>query len=215
VSAVASSDPRRLAGIRVTHGALWAVDLRLPLGDADMTSRFAVCEVVSYRGVQLAGMASDDLQARYEQGRRLFAAYEGERIVGWCWLTYGSAFAPPLGRELNFASDECYGYDASVSEDRRGHGIFTAILARMARTVRREGAYVLWGGILDSNLASRRSNRAAGFQPVLRTVAVSRGRRSLLWTHPVEYADQRLVERAQEIVRDRPAVVVATSQTAH
>ena len=71
-----------------------------------------------------------------------------------------------------------------------------------------EGRSVMWGGIHDHNLASRRANAAAGFRPALRLTALLLGDRSLIRTRAVEYVEPELVERARRLLDMRG---VATS----
>lgn len=63
-----------------------------------------------------------------------------------------------------------------------------------------EGYQLMWGGILDSNLASRYSCVAAGFRPVLRLTAIHERPPTRRHVRPADYADERLVERALRVL---------------
>jgi hypothetical protein len=60
----------------------------------------------------------------------------------------------------------------------------------------------MWGGIEDSNLASRHSCVAAGFRPVLRLTAVHEPPPTRLHVRPADYADEAVVERALRVLGD-------------
>jgi hypothetical protein len=63
------------------------------------------------------------------------------------------------------------------------------------------GTDTMWNGIHDDNLPSQRAHARAGFRPILRTVAVHEAVSSRLRTWAADYADERLVARARQLLQ--------------
>lgn len=191
-----------MRGLRVTRGALWAGEL----GDSVMClvpPSYQLREADAGDAESLAaaaGLSPETVSDRFRRGSRPFVAVHDGAVVAWIWTSRDEEYAPPLGVNFQFESDEAYGWGAGASPDHRGHGLFGALLRFTGQALACEGVRVMWGGILDSNLASQRSTAHAGWRPVLRTLALHVGNRPLLWCGPVRYADSRLVERAYVVV---------------
>jgi hypothetical protein len=190
----------------VMNAGLWANELdRLePLGPRRCDY---VLEETSPCVADLAAameIPASEVRERLDRGSRVFVARSrGGAIAAWLWVSTGEEWAPPLRQHLRFAADECYGWDASALPQHRGRGLFTALLRYGGWRMAREGYRWMWGGILDSNLASRHSCVGAGFRPVLRITAVLEPPPTRIECWPADYADERLVERARRVLGAR------------
>ena len=152
-----------------------------------------------------AAMAVEDREVldRLERGGRVFAAWDWrDEVVGWLWVSTGTEWAPPLRRNLQLPEGDCYGWDAGTREGHRGRGLFPALLEFAGWHMAQEGCHTMWGGILDSNLASQRASAAAGNRPILRLVAHHEPPPTRILAWPADYADERLVERARRLLGD-------------
>lgn len=197
----------------ILRGALWVNDLSRLGEPPESGGAYAIAEVQGgHLGAHLAdaaGLAESEVRERFARGARAWACWHRPEadLAAWLWVSTGSAWAPPLHRELRFADDECYGWGAGVRSDHRGHRLFARLLRHVGAQMRREGYRYQWGGIEDRNAPSRRANIEAGFVPVLHVV------RELgeLRTVPVVYADPELVARARRML----GVPDPTSPLAH
>jgi hypothetical protein len=192
------------ARLQVVRGAFWAVrlDRHSPAG-GDLPG-YDVCPCCCD---EVAGLAEvmrvphDVVLERFRRGARAWVARTPQGAIGaWLWVSTGWHFDEPIRRELSFAADEAYGWSAGTLAAHRGHGLFTSLLELAGAEVLHEGRTVMWGGIHDRNLASRRSTVRAGFTPVLRLSALLLGRRSVIRLRAADYADPELVRRAHRIL---------------
>ena len=190
----------------VTRCGLWAAhDLTRRRQPLPSCGEYVLLEVLLDRlAGQLAGaMAVDERQVlgRLERGCRAFAARDWrDEVVSWLWVSTGQEWAQPLRRILRFAEGECYGWNAGTVEQHRGRGLFTALLEHAGWRMAEAGCHTMWGGILDSNLASQRANARAGLRPILRVVAHHDPPPTRILSWAADYADQRLVERARGVL---------------
>jgi GNAT superfamily N-acetyltransferase len=189
----------------VVRGALWAGELsRLPRPEASCDG-YALVEVQGRLASKLARsmrVSCAVVRARMARGARAFAAWSTreDAVAGWLWMSTAREWAPPIRRELHFAADECYVWDAGTLPDHRDRGLFAALLRWSAWRMAQEGARLMWVGILDENLASQRANAAAGLRPIVHLSATHEPEPSTLHAWAVEYADERLVVRAMRVV---------------
>lgn len=193
----------------VVRAALWANELRR-LPRPEPTCAGGVLVEVREAGpiAPLAEAMEVDatvVRERLERGCRAFVACPrvGE-VVSWLWVSTGREWAPPLRRELRFAPDECYGWNAGTLEPHRGRGLFTGLLRCAGWRMEQEGSRVMWGGILDENLASQRANAGAGMRPILRLTAIHDSEPARLRVRRADYADRELVRRARRILSSAP-----------
>jgi GNAT superfamily N-acetyltransferase len=191
----------------VLRAALWANDLTRVRQPQSSCGDYVLVEVLPDRlASQLAAaMAVEEPQVlgRLERGCRAFAAWDWrDEVVGWLWVSTGEEWAPPLRRTLRFPDGDCYGWDVGTLERHRGQGLFTGLMEYAGWHMAQQGCHTMWGGILDSNLASQRASTRAGTRPILRLVAHHQPPPTRIETWPADYADERLVERARLILGD-------------
>jgi GNAT superfamily N-acetyltransferase len=194
-----------MSALAIVRGALWVGDLSRyprPVHDCDGYALFEVQGRLVPKLARSMRVSCSVVRARLQRGARAFTAWStrDDEVAGWLWVSTGREWAPPIRRELHFAADECYGWDAGTLPDHRGHGLFTELLRYAGWRMAREGARLMWGGILDENLASQRANAAAGLRPIVHLSAIHDLEPTTLQAWPVEYADERLVVRALRVV---------------
>jgi hypothetical protein len=191
----------------VVRAAIWANDLRRLHHRDTGCSEYAMVEV---RSVRMAVRLSETMEVdervvheRLDRGCRAFAAWSwlDEAPVSWLWVSTGDEYAPPLQRTFRIPEGDCYGWNAGTVELHRGRGLFVSLLEWAGSLMAESGMRVMWNGILDDNLPSQRAHARAGFRPVLRTVAVHEPSPGRLRTWPADYADERLVGRARQLLQ--------------
>ena len=184
--------------------ALWANELeRLePLGPR--RSDYVLTEPSRRVAEPLAaamGVNAPVVSERLERGCRAFVARAcADTVVAWLWVSTGQEWAPPLRQVLRFAPDQCYGWNAGTLPAHRSRGLLTALLRHAGWRMAQEGYRLMWNGILDDNLPSRRAHASAGFRPVLRLTARHEPPPTRLQAWPADHADEAVVERAREVV---------------
>ena len=184
------------------RGALWAIDLDriAPLeprrGDYVLTETHSrVAELAAAIEVTAAVV-----RQRLDRGCRAFVARSRDDVIAsWLWVSTDREWAAPIRQDLHFASDECHGWNAGTLPEHRCRGLCTALLRYACREMTAEGRRLMWNGILDENLPSRRAHVAAGFRPVLRLTAVHMPPAPLR-ARPADYADPELVARARRML---------------
>ena len=188
----------------IARGALWAGDLTRISCDEPGTPGYVLIEARAAwlldEVAKVAGPAPV-VRERVERGCRVWVAWamDADEVAAWLWISTGSEWAPPLRHMLELG-DDCYGWDADTLPGHRGHGLFTGLLLAAGRRMAGEGHRLMWGGILDENVASQRANAAAGLRPVLHVVAVHDPAPTVLRTRRVEYADRRLADQARRLL---------------
>jgi hypothetical protein len=192
------------ATVAVVRGALWANDLRWLPRPEPSCGDYALSETCTGIAELAAAMEVDAALARerLERGCRAFVARSRtcDAVVSWVWASTGREYAPPIRQDLHFAGDESYGWDAGTLPPHRGRGLFCALLRLAGWRLAQDGRRWMWGGIVDSNLASRRACAAAGYRPVLRVTAVHEPASTRVRVRPADYADPELVRRAQRVL---------------
>jgi len=186
-------------------GALWVNDTMAiqtpPLevegyAFAEVVDTAPVVDLARFTGLGLAGTSE-----RLERGVRAYAAWArpaGE-MAAVLWVSAVREWSEPSRGYFEFADDECYGWEAQVAPEHQGHRLFTRLLLMAGHRAAQAGYRWIWGAIEDSNLASRYSNMAAGYQPILHLLADTSLSPTRLEAWPVDYADRRLVERAYRV----------------
>jgi GNAT superfamily N-acetyltransferase len=189
----------------VVRAALWALDLtgghRPPLSRREFAFVEVLPDMQATRLARAMVVEEREVLARLERGCRTFAAWDRpDEIVSWLWISTGEEWAPPLRRSLCFPDGDCHGWGVATLQSHRGRGLSTALLEYAGWQMAQAGYHTMWNGILDGNLASQRAHARAGFRPVLRLTAVHEPPPTRLRARPADYADERLVERAPQIL---------------
>jgi hypothetical protein len=196
------------------RGALWAKDLTRQRRPEPSSHDYVLVEVQPDRLVRHLARATclgeSSVLDRLHRGCRAFAAWDWrDEVVSWLWVSTRDEWAPPIRRLLRLAEGDCYGWGAGTVEDHRGRGLFGDLLEHAGWQMAEEGCRTLWGGILDSNVASQLANARAGMRPVLRLLAILEPAPARLATWPADYADSRMVEPARRLLGAQVAADLA------
>jgi RimJ/RimL family protein N-acetyltransferase len=118
-----------------------------------------------------------DVPKRLAEGWELWAGFMEGRLAALCWTRHrrqAREFWAQLGPH-----DLLIG-PAATAPVFRGRGIFTAMLASIAREAPADRVVQLWVACLQSNVASRRAIERVGFAPVGRAIRTVLGGRQWL-----------------------------------
>jgi len=119
--------------------------------------------------VTAMGEEGDLVAIRLARGCRCFAAWSGEEVLAYGWLSSGPEWIGELGREIRPAAGEAYLWNCFTLAGQRRQGHFRSLVRTIAALVRDEGCKRLWiGGIQGTAEAALAQ---VGYQPVLHIAA--------------------------------------------
>ena len=112
-----------------------------------------------------AAMAEEgDLVAlRLARGCRCFAAWEGDRVIGYGWLTSGPEWIGEVALEITPGPGEAYIWNCVTLPEHRRQGVFRGLLASICAEA---GATRLWIASLPDSAEA--ALPPLGFKPVVR-----------------------------------------------
>jgi ribosomal protein S18 acetylase RimI-like enzyme len=125
----------------------------------------------SRRWLACAGPA--EAARRFAGARRCFAAWDGERIAAYGWVSQGHECVGELERAFRMLPSEAYIWDCATLVEYRGRRLYSALLVHMLRELRDDGIGRVWIGASLDNRASIKGFMNAGFQPAI-TLAYAR-----------------------------------------
>lgn len=104
---------------------------------------------------------------RYEQGKRCYAAFHGDEIVTYGWVTFDEESIGELGLTARMRRGECYIWDCGTPPAYRGKRLYPALLAHILTTLSAEGTTRAWLGTDADNIPSQKGVALVGFQPII------------------------------------------------
>jgi ribosomal protein S18 acetylase RimI-like enzyme len=158
------------------RGTLWAIDAaeatHIPAPRAAVVFREA-SPAAAGPLVAAMGLPGDaDAARRFTDGRRCYAAWEGDRIAAYGWASRGRECVGELERAFHMLPDEAYIWDCVTLPAYRGRGLYSALLAYMLSELRDAGVRRTWIGASLDNRPSIKGFMNAGFQPAIKLVYV-------------------------------------------
>jgi GNAT superfamily N-acetyltransferase len=94
-----------------------------------------------------------EFRRRLRAGERCFGAWQGERLVGACWLAFEEAQVSYLGLSIRFAHDACYFYEVFTARDQRRLGVGSLVHAAALADASSAGKANVLSGLLAENEA--------------------------------------------------------------
>jgi ribosomal protein S18 acetylase RimI-like enzyme len=191
----------------VERGALWALDLAavappearedVRLGPADLPDAAALAAAMA--------VPEDEVLGRLARGCRVIAAWQGDEIASYCWISTQREHVGELARDFVLPPGESYVWDCATVPAHRGRGLYTVLLRETARALAASGQRRIWIGASSTNRASNRTFANVGFRPAVSVVALRvAGRGLLLRVREAPDADEALVDAARAVVTGRP-----------
>lgn len=163
MTASAENDPRRA-------GTIWTLDL------GDSTPHVKPRRAAAFGRLQpqngpaleaaLDGGASADIGRRFASGRRCYAAWVGEQIAAYGWVSFNEEYVGELNMRLRLLPGEAYIWDCVTLPAFRRNYFYSALLLYIAGELRAEGLCRAWIGADQENLASQKGMARAGFRHV-------------------------------------------------
>jgi ribosomal protein S18 acetylase RimI-like enzyme len=188
----------------IERGALWALDLPPADGRADQRPgvRFA-----AVGGAETAALAAameldeSEILARLARGCRVIAAWQGDDVASYCWISVNREHVGEHARDLTLPAGDSYVWDCATVPRYRGQGLYRSLLRQIAETLADEGQRRVWIGAASTNEASNRTFATVGFRPAASLVSVRlAGRGVIVRLRGAPGADPALVEAARRLL---------------
>ncbi len=113
-----------------------------------------------------------EVASRLSRGSRALAAWHGEDVATYCWVSTRREHVGELGRHLTLPAGESYVWDCATVPAFRGHGLYRGLLCAMAEALAAEGQRRIWIGATSTNQASNRTFEAVGFRAAVSVVSM-------------------------------------------
>jgi len=191
----------------VESGALWALDLPAADGHADQRPGVRFAPVGAAEAAALATameLPESEVLARLARGCRVIAAWHGDEVASYCWVSVHREHVGELARDLSLPAGESYVWDCATVPRYRGQGLYRSLLRQIAETLAGEGQRRVWIGASSTNEASNRTFAAVGFRPAASVVSVRvAGRGLIVRLRGASGADPPLVHAARRLLIGR------------
>lgn len=94
---------------------------------------------------------------RVRKGHTCFAALKNGVVVSYCWVAFNNIFVKEFQKEINFAEDSAYLYDAFTVKEYRGKGIFPNLCTSVFSCLEERGYRRVFGMVNANNPSSLRA----------------------------------------------------------
>jgi ribosomal protein S18 acetylase RimI-like enzyme len=190
----------------VERGALWALDLPVA-GHTDQRTEVSFAPVGPADAAVLAAamdVAEPEVLGRLARGCRALAAWQGDEVASYCWVSAHREHVGELARDLSLPAGESYVWDCATVPRHRGQGLYRSLLRHIAETLTGEGQRRVWIGASSTNEASNRTFATVGFLPAASVVSVRlAGRGVIVRLRGAPGADPALVAAARTALTGR------------
>jgi len=158
--AAARNDPRK-------SGTIWAVNLdenkpalqpRIPV-----VFRHAGPETLEPLVAAMGEGLRPEILRRFEAGKRCYAAWAGERIAAYGWVSRDDEYIGEFNLRVRLLLGEAYIWDCLTVPAYRRQGIYSALLIHILKELQQDGLCRAWIGADMDNVASQRGIARAGF----------------------------------------------------
>jgi ribosomal protein S18 acetylase RimI-like enzyme len=191
----------------VERGALWALDLPAAGGRADRRPGVRFAPVGAAEAAALAtamALGEAEVLARLARGSRVIAAWQGDDVASYCWISVHRERVGELARDLSLPAGDSYVWDCATVPRFRGQGLYRSLLRQIAETLAAEGQRRIWIGASTTNEASNHTFATVGFRPAASVVSLRlAGRGVIVWLRGAGGADRALVAAARHLLTGR------------
>jgi GNAT superfamily N-acetyltransferase len=190
----AEDDLRRL-------GVIWVLDLdeTAPWVSPLLRASFerAGKECAALIGTAFGGDTTAGINARFETGRRCFAAWVEGTLAAYGWVSFEEEYIGELGLRITLLPGEAYIWDCATLPAYRHHLLYSALLSHILEELRREKLCRVWIGADFDNVPSQRGIARAGFHPVADMVVDRASDLDRIWVQGRPGVPESLVTQAR------------------
>ena len=102
---------------------------------------------------------------RFKDNRRCFAAWRGDEIASYCWISMQQEYVGEMESVLDIHAGEGYIWGCATRPQYRRKGLYTALLSFMLQSLAAQGRNRIWIGADLENTPSLRAFDTVGFLP--------------------------------------------------
>lgn len=159
----AENDPRRA-------GTIWTLNLDEPVPVIQpviaVNFRRLSAELVPALVSTMTRDASLELLKRLDTGRRCYAAWVGDQLASYGWVSFDEEYIGELSLRIRLLPGEVYIWDCGTVPAFRRKRLYSALLSHVIEQLGDEGFCRAWIGADMDNLPSQKGIALAGFHHV-------------------------------------------------
>jgi hypothetical protein len=206
----AENDPRRA-------GVIWALNLDEPTcvitPPITATFRPAGLESVPVLAEAMGPDASVEILKRFETGRRCYAAWAGDKLAAYGWVSFNEEHIGELNLHLTLLPGEAYIWDCVTLPAFRRNYLYSALLVYILGELSSENLCRVWIGADFDNIASQRGIARAGFRQVADLVVAQVLALRSIWVQAYPDVPESLVAEARRaFLNNRDKVWLAAAE---
>ncbi len=152
------------------------------------------------------GVSSEELLKRFETGRRCYAAWVGDQVAAYGWVSLNEEHIGELGLQIKLLSGEVYIWDCATALELRKKHLYSALLSFINAELHAEGFCRAWIGADIENLPSQQGMARAGFHHVADLVVAGTLAMRKIWAQGQPDVPETIVAEARRVFlndRDR------------
>jgi hypothetical protein len=159
----AESDPRRA-------GTIWMLNLDEVVSSIQplipATFRHVTPDLMPALVSTMGGTASEEILKRFETGRRCYAAWVGDQLASYGWVSFDKEYVGELNLRISLLPGEVYIWDCATIPAFRRNNLYSALLSYIIKELRLEELCRAWIGADMENMPSQQGIARAGFHHV-------------------------------------------------
>lgn len=200
----AENDPRRA-------GTIWVVNLDEHVPDISprvpVTFRRVGPDLVSALVSTMERDASVELLQRFATGRRCYAAWVGNQLASYAWVSFEEEHIGELNLRLHLLPGEVYVWDCATIPAFRRNRLYSALLGYVIKQLHAEGFCRAWIGADMDNQPSQQGIAYAGFHHVADLVVERVLAMRQVWVQPQPGMPEYIVAEARRVfLNDRDKI---------
>jgi hypothetical protein len=141
----------------------------------------------------------EEFKRRLKTGRHCYAAWVGDVLAAYGWVSYHEEFIGELGLTLRLQPGEAYIWDCVTLPDYRQKYLYTSLLIHILGELRAESIGRVWIGADLDNAASQRGIDRAGFRRVADLIETHEHSRRFIQAQGYAGVPESLVSEARRV----------------
>ena len=151
--------------------------------------------------------ASAELLNRFACGRRCYAAWVGDMLASYGWVSFEEEYIGELNLRIRLCPGEAYIWDCATISSFRRNRLYSALLVHIIGELHAEGYDRAWIGADLNNIASQRGIARAGFHHVADLVVARVLAMRQVWVQGMPDVPEHIVAAARRaFLHDRDKV---------
>jgi ribosomal protein S18 acetylase RimI-like enzyme len=163
----------------------------------------------------VSGVSSEELLKRFETGRRCYAAWVGDQVAAYGWVSLNEEHIGELNLQIKLLPGEAYIWDCATAPEFRRNHLYSALLGYIVKELRSEGLCRAWIGADIDNIPSQQGIARAGFHHVADLVVARLLAMRQIWAKGKPGVPEAIVAEARRVfLNDRDKIWRAITSSA-